>query len=135
MISKKFEKMCELYKIFASHWNCDFSEEAKEYAYKQETFGGGDSSGIFSDGKKPNGYLIGKKWLNVQVTAWKKDLTDWLALPAYCRYDIVHPYDTLFQDEIFKNHHEWLKEVLGINKLCKQLRAELDKIMKDIKCS
>lgn len=69
---RRFKRMCEVYKIFASDWHCDFSESAMLEMYEFETFGKGDIdlTGFNTIGKKANGYAVGKKWLNVSVTGW-----------------------------------------------------------------
>lgn len=71
-MTKKFREMCKIYEIFASDWDCDFSDEAMQEMYEFESFGRGtlSISGFNTSEKRPNGFAVGKKWLNVQVTAW-----------------------------------------------------------------
>jgi len=60
--------MSELYKHFSRDWNnLDYSEESLIELYEQESFGKGTC-------KPNNGYDVGKKWLNVNVSMWKEDL-------------------------------------------------------------
>ncbi len=75
MASKKFIKMCDIYKKFAKDWNCDFSKEAMEemYLYESKGIGSIDISGFNITNKIPNGYAVGKKWLNVTVSMWLED--------------------------------------------------------------
>lgn len=66
--SAKFRRACEVYLIFARPWleSLDVSPEAMEEMFRHESHG------------KPvgdrNGFAVGKKWLNVQVSAWKEDI-------------------------------------------------------------
>ncbi len=42
--------------------------------YLFETQGKGDLSfGLFS-GKKPNGFAVGKRWMNVSIAMWQEDI-------------------------------------------------------------
>lgn len=71
-MTKRFIKMCEVYKVFAKSWDCDFSDFAMKEMYEFETFGKGniEISGFNTIGKKSNGYAVGKKWLNVTLDMW-----------------------------------------------------------------
>lgn len=99
LMTNKYRKMCEIYKIFAKDWDCDFSEQAMQDMYNYETFGKGNiNEGIFN-GNKTNGYAVGKKWLNVTVDMWfqEADMYGW------------HPLlQRLYAD---KFPHWWLDEV------------------------
>lgn len=64
-VSKKFEKMCVLYKHFSL--DLDFSADAKLELYLQESFGIG-----FTNPR--NGFALGKQQLNLNVTMWLEDL-------------------------------------------------------------
>lgn len=77
MISNKYKKMCEVYRIFAKNFDCDLSDQAMLDMYNYESSGIGDIniSGFNGIGK-PNGYAVGKKWLNVQVSAWLNDFEE-----------------------------------------------------------
>lgn len=74
-MTQRFKRMCQIYKIFAEPWECDLSKEAMQEMFEFESKGIGniDISGFNTTGEKPNGYAVGKKWLNVQVKAWLKD--------------------------------------------------------------
>lgn len=72
-ISKNWLKMAEIYKLFSPP-SYDFSEKAKQEAYLFESKGIGNKEiGIFQE-EKINGYLYGKKMLNITVTMWKEDI-------------------------------------------------------------
>lgn len=75
-MTHKFIKMCEVYKIFAKDWDCDFSDEAMQEMFIFESKGTGniDISGFNATCKKPNGYAVGKKWLNVTVSMWFEEM-------------------------------------------------------------
>lgn len=97
--SKKFNKMAELYRLFAkefSNMDVDFSNKAKEDMYNYETFGIGYVN-------ERNGYFLGKKILNLQITSWKEDMQS----------------GTLYFWELYEDNkypHWWLNSVLkGIN--------------------
>lgn len=104
-ISEKWRKHAELYKIFSlENINYDWSEEAALEMYIFETYGRGglDSQNVlFLNNSRPNGFLDGKKWLNVQVAAWREDISRGL----------LHPND-LYEDPIFYKYHWWLDDVL-----------------------
>jgi hypothetical protein len=72
-VSKRFERMCEVYRVFAEDWApcCDFSEAAKLQMYLAETFG--DPIGTINGAPPVNGYLVGKHWLNVTMAMWAED--------------------------------------------------------------
>ena len=75
-MTSKWLKMSEIYRRFASDWEdvCDFSESALIDMFDYESTGKGNLSiGVFSD-KKPNGYAVGKHWMDVTVAMWKEDL-------------------------------------------------------------
>ena len=99
-ISKKWLEMAKIYKYFArGHGsNLDFSEEAKLKMYLYESKGVGDESlDIFNI--NPNGYAVGKHWLNVMVAMW--------------RIDIANGF--LLEKELYDNKnfpHWWLDSVL-----------------------
>ena len=68
--------MCEVYKIFAGGFGVlDFSEKAMQEMFEYESNGVGDISidGFNTIGKKVNGYAVGKKWCDVQISAWLED--------------------------------------------------------------
>ncbi len=94
-LGKKFQKMIPLYEMFAKEFasnNIDFSDKAKEDMYRYETYGEG-----FVDER--NGYFLGKKILNLQVTSWKEDM----------RNGLLYFFE-LYEDK--KYPHWWLNSVL-----------------------
>jgi hypothetical protein len=70
--------MAEIYKMFASEWEnvLDFSDE------------------------QTNGYMHGKKWLNLNVTMWKEDIEKGLLFVHELYEDPKFPHWWL--DRIFK---------------------------------
>lgn len=69
-VSKKFLRMSELYKMFAhseEETYLDFSDEALLELYNYESYGGQTCHRL-------NGFMHGKKWLNLNVTMWKEDI-------------------------------------------------------------
>lgn len=69
-ITKKFRDMCEVYKLFSKDWKhiLDYSEDSLVDMFRYESHG-------YKNCKPNNGYLVGKKWLNVFVDMWKEDIT------------------------------------------------------------
>jgi len=67
-VSKKFKRMAEVYKIFASEWESafDFSDKMVIEMFNHESFGAPVS--------KQNGYSLGKKWMDVNIKMWKEDI-------------------------------------------------------------
>lgn len=65
-ISKKFKKMSVMYKFFARHWEhvLDFSDEVLKAMYVYENTG-------VDNVQENNGY----KYLNLNVTMWKDEIT------------------------------------------------------------
>lgn len=93
-VSAKFLRMAEVYRIFAKPWEhvLDYSDESQLEMYLYESTGKGIPSEF-------NAYYQGKKWLNVTVTMWKKDIRDRLLTKQ-----------ELYDDPIFP--HWWLDSVL-----------------------
>lgn len=62
--------MAEVYRFFAKDWEhlCDFSDQAMVDMFNSESYGIKCQSN--------NGFLLGKKWLNVTVAAWKEDIAE-----------------------------------------------------------
>lgn len=85
--------MAKLYKHFAVSLapSLDFSDEALVELYNHESYGGSISSN--------NGYAVGKKFLNLQVTMWREDLI----AGNLCK-------EELYEDPNLP--HEWLDRVL-----------------------
>lgn len=83
--------MCGVYRIFSEGTaKLDFSKKAMLEAYYSESFGDPCSQN--------NGYLVGKKWMNVTLEMWYEDLRNRL-LYKFELYDDVYP-------------HWWLDKVL-----------------------
>lgn len=108
--------MCEIYKIFSKGWDCDLSKDAMKEMFLFESRGIGiiDISGFNTIGKKPNGYAVGKKWLNVTVAMWFDDMKKHGWYPTLQRLynDDTFPHwwlDQVFNDFI-KNKEEFYKE-------------------------
>lgn len=85
--------MSELYRYFSKDWEhvLDYSDQALLDLYNQESYGGHVDS--------KNGFAVGKKWLNVYVSAWKESIRE----------------GTLFIHELYEDPglpHWWLDNVL-----------------------
>jgi hypothetical protein len=102
IMTYKFKKMCEVYKIFAKEWDCDFSEKAMQEMFEFESHGKGDIdiSGFNVTNKKTNGFAVGKKWLNVNVAMWFEEID---------KYGWLQVIKKLYGDNIFP--HWWLNEI------------------------
>jgi hypothetical protein len=85
--------MSELYRHFGSPMasSLDFSDEALISLYNAESYGTSCSLN--------NGFAIGKKFLNLQVTAWQEMLRE----GTLAKFE-------LYEDPAFP--HEWLDSVL-----------------------
>ncbi len=112
-MTNRYRKMCEIYKIFSREWNCDFSELALQEMYDFESKGIGDISisGFNVTGKRPNGFAVGKKWLNVQVSAWKKDFDNNECLGIMVKRELYSDrrYPKWWLDKIFDNNVDFVK--------------------------
>lgn len=71
-MTKAFEQKAELYRYFAKDFNCDLSDKCLNEMFEYESTGNGDCSINVFNGK-PNGYAVGKKWLDVMISMWRKD--------------------------------------------------------------
>lgn len=93
-VSSKFRAMSAIYKIFAEEWESilDFSEDALREMYAYESRGVPIQSA-------DNGFEVGKRWLNVHVAMWRKDIQD----------GILFKWE-LYADSRFP--HTWLDKVL-----------------------
>lgn len=85
--------MCEVYKIFSRDWEhlLDYSEQMMYELYMSESYGHKVSQN--------NGYFVGKRYLNVQVTMWKQDIQQGLLFKCELYDDPKYP-------------HWWLDSVL-----------------------
>lgn len=80
----------------------DFSEQSAIEQYLYETKGIGDLKINLFNGKKLNGYSIGKHWMDVTVKMWKEDLKTGLLFKS-----------ELYNDPDFKEFHWWLDKVIS----------------------
>lgn len=85
--------MAELYKHFAREMSSklDFSEDAELSLFNHESYG--------TQLSPNNGFAVGKKYLNLQVTMWREDL----------RRGWIFKYE-LYEDPVYP--HWWLDSVL-----------------------
>ncbi len=93
-LSGKFKRMIVVYEYFAKDWkHCmDFSDQMKIELYNSESFG--------TQCSENNGYLLGKKWLNVTISMWKEDINKGLLFKEELYNDPNLP--EWFLDSIFK---------------------------------
>ena len=93
-LSGKFKRMAELYRMFANDWShvLDFSDEAMVELYNHESYG--------QPIRQNNGFMHGKKWLNLNVTMWKEDIEKGLLFVPELYDDPKFPHWWL--DNIFK---------------------------------
>ncbi len=94
-ISPKYRRMSDLYKVFANDWkDClDFSDQSLLALYNYESYGTARPA-------SNNGFMHGKKWLNLHVEMWKEDISKGL----------------LFKSELYddpKFPHWWLDQIFG----------------------
>lgn len=99
-MTKRWLEMSKLYKRFAEPWkdSCDFSDEAAKAMFDYESNGIGDLSLSIFETNMPNGYAVGKHWLNVQVSMWREDLgkTLWFS-------ELEKDYPRWWLESIFKD--------------------------------
>ncbi len=86
--------MSEIYKNFGSPWESvlDFSDEMLIEMFNHESYGKSVS--------KNNGFLVGKKWMDVNVKMWNEDIAKGYLLRK-----------ELYQDEKYPSW--WLDKVLN----------------------
>ena len=75
-ISSKYKEKANLYKCFSRHWEhmLDYSEEALLECYMWETHGNKIAN-------SKNGFVIGKRWLDVNIAMWKEDIAKGILYP------------------------------------------------------
>ncbi len=95
-LTGKFKKMCDLYFLFSQDWKdvLDYSDQSKIELFNYESYG-------IPITNPKNGFLVGKKWLNVQVAMWKEDIPKGLFFKHELYNDPKYPHWWL--DSIFKN--------------------------------
>ena len=94
-MTNRFKRMLPIYKRFATGGT--FTAENAEELFLWESLGEGNlSTSVFSGGT--NGFAIGKRWVDLQVAEWKKDIASRL----------------LFKHELYADWypHWWLDKVL-----------------------
>ncbi len=85
--------------MFATGDNLDFSDQAAEEAYLFETRGEGNlEQGLF-ECERPNGFAVGKKWMNVSIEQWKKDIRSGLLF----KFELEESYPKWFLDKFLGN--------------------------------
>lgn len=118
-ITAKWRRMAEIYRSFSEMrcpsyltldeipesivavWNAhnedrDFSEDAALEAYRVETFGG--SVNIVRPNGKINGFIEGKKWMDLMLTEyWLPDLAEGKTLFAW---ELYEEYPSWFLDKV-----------------------------------
>lgn len=92
--------MSEIYKKFGGNDpQLDYSDQAAEEMYLYETKGEGNlSMGLFEVKGKTNGYAVGKKWMNVHIEMWKKDIQEGIIF----RFELEEEYPKWFLDKFLK---------------------------------
>jgi len=91
--------MCEVYRIFSKDWEhlYDFSDQSKIDLFNHESYG--------LPIQNNNGYALGKKWLNVQVSMWKEDMESGIFFKFELYQDSKFPHwwlDSIFKDRLDK---------------------------------
>lgn len=97
MITSKWRKRAEIYKLFAEK-GMDLSEPAAETMFNYESEGKGNlSNNIFNSTN--NGYYHGKRMMDLQVTEWKEGIKEGI----------------LFKQELYRDKYPkaWLDEILS----------------------
>ena len=87
--------MSGLYRLFGEPMSSklDFSDTALLSLYNHESYG----TSLSPD----NGFAVGKKYLNLQVTSWRGAI----------RLGIIAKFE-LYEDPMFAQYHWWLDSVL-----------------------
>lgn len=81
-VTPKYEEMAKFYARFAKGSDFDFSDNAMHEAFEVETYGRKwDVSN--------NGYVYGKKMMDVTLASWKQDVEDGLMT----KFDILSDYE------------------------------------------
>jgi hypothetical protein len=96
--------MSEIYRKFGGESpNLDYSEVSAREMYLFETRGEGDlTSGLFGKNKE-NGYAVGKKWMNVHIEMWKRDILSGLLF----RFELEEHYPKWFLDKFVNFQQGW----------------------------
>ena len=76
-ISKKWRKVADLYRRFAADYPlADFTEDAAESMFAYESMGA-----PLPKTERLNGFMLGKKWMDVTVAQWREDIANKQLLP------------------------------------------------------
>lgn len=105
--SKKWMAMAGIYKRFAAEYlEADFSDAAALTMYEHETHGK-----TIDHTEKLNGFLLGKKWMDVTIAGWKEEILN----------------QCLFVSELTADGYpEWFLERVGVLHLCaKESKCEI----------
>ena len=104
-ISNKWLEMAEIYKRFAikEYPHADFGDVAALMMYEHETYGK-----PIERTEKLNGFLLGKKWMDVTIAGWKEEIAS---------------RGLLVKELIDDGYPEWFLERIGVM----YLRAEWPK--------
>lgn len=95
--TRKWWRIAEIYKRFATESGLDFSDDAAVEMYRFESAGKGDlRNGLF--GGKLNGYAIGKHWMDVTIKMWREDIASGLLF----RHELEEYYPAWFLDIALK---------------------------------
>lgn len=75
-ISNRYRKKAERYLYFSRYWHhmLDLTEDSLIECYNWESFGHRVKS-------TNNAYVVGKSWMDVNITIWKEDIANGLLLP------------------------------------------------------
>lgn len=103
-VTKNFKRMAKLYKIFApSYSGITFTKEDMLQAYILETYGiKSTDPGLFKP--ETNGYILGKKYMNLAVSEWKDAIHKGMLLRV-----------ELYEDPVFYEYHWWLDSIFNEN--------------------
>lgn len=92
--------MSQVYRYFSDE-SYDFSDQAAWDAFLWETRGIGNMKINLFNGGKPNGFVVGKHWMDVHVKMWKEDIKRKLLFP-----------EELYNDPELQGLHWWLDKVI-----------------------
>ena len=81
-MTPKYEEIAKFYASFVRGSSFDFSDDAMHEAYEVETHG-------MKWDVRNNGYVFGKKLMDVTLAAWKEDIQDGLMT----KFDILREYE------------------------------------------
>jgi len=96
-VTKKWQKIADVYKFFARDYQADFSDSAAEAMFDFESNG----IGLVA---KDNGYAIGKHLMDIQLAMWMEDL--------YVNKFMLTKYE-LITDPTLKDIRWFLEDVFG----------------------